>query len=91
MSEYMVQMAPMLVLAGIATGWTAEVLSRTGGYGFIHDMVLALIGSVLAGVTLWIVIANHAGMPMMFLVGCAGAIVMIAAQRTVWRSAALGA
>jgi uncharacterized membrane protein YeaQ/YmgE (transglycosylase-associated protein family) len=91
MSEYIVQIAPMLVLAGIATGWTAEALSRAGGYGFIHDMVLGLIGSVLAGATLWIVIANQAGMPMMFLVGCTGAILVIAAQRSLWRSGALGA
>ena len=90
MSEYIVQMGPMLVLAAIATGWTAEALSHAGGYGFIHDMVLGLVGSVLAGVTLWFVIAGHAGMPMTFLVGCAGAILVIAAQRSLWRSRALG-
>jgi uncharacterized membrane protein YeaQ/YmgE (transglycosylase-associated protein family) len=89
MSEHIVQMGPMLVLAGMAIGWMAEVLSRAGGYGFIYDMVLGLIGSTLAGVTLWIVF-NQAGMPMTVLVGCAGATLLIAAQRSVWRSAAPG-
>ncbi|HEY3067599.1 MAG TPA: hypothetical protein VGL09_17535 [Methylomirabilota bacterium] len=79
----------MLVLAAIATGWTVEALSHAGGYGFIHDMVLGLIGSVLAGVMLRFVIANQAGMPMTFLVGCAGALLVIAAQRSLWRSGAL--
>ncbi len=85
MFEHIVQMVPMLVLAGLMSGWTAETVSRAGGYGFIPDMVLGLIGSVVAG-AVWIVVANHGGMLGMFLVGCAGAALAIVSQRNLWHS-----
>src|SRR5437660_9212214 len=47
MFEHIVQMGPMLVLAGVMAGWVAEVVSRADGHGFIRDMVLGLVGSVV--------------------------------------------
>jgi uncharacterized membrane protein YeaQ/YmgE (transglycosylase-associated protein family) len=85
MFEHVVQMIPMLVLAGLMSGWMAETLSRAGGYGFIPDMVLGLLGSVVAG-AVWIVVANSGGMLGMFLVGCAGAALAIVSQRSLWHS-----
>ena len=41
MFEHIVQMGPMLVLAGLMAGWVAEVVSRADGHGFIRDMVVA--------------------------------------------------
>ena len=85
MFEHIVQMGPMLVLAGLMAGWMAETVSRAGGYGFIPDVVLGLTGSVVAG-AVWIVVSNHAGMLGMFLVGCAGAALAIVSQRSLWHS-----
>ena len=90
MLKDIVHMGPMLVLAGLAAGWTAEAVSRARGYGFIPDLVLGLIGSVVGGVTVWLVVAGGAGMAMMFLIGCAGSALLIVAQRSFWRSARLG-
>src|SRR5437867_7034566 len=53
MFEHIVQMGPMLVLAGLIAGWVAEAASRAGGYGFVLDMFLGLIGSVVGGATVW--------------------------------------
>lgn len=91
MFEHIFQMGPMLVLAGLMAGWVAEVVSRADGYGFIHDMVLGLIGSVVVGATVWVVISSEAGMLAMFLIGCGGAALAIVAQRRFWPSARLGA
>jgi uncharacterized membrane protein YeaQ/YmgE (transglycosylase-associated protein family) len=91
MFEHIIQMGPMLVLAGLMAGWVAEAVSRAGGYGFITDMALGLAGSVAAGGTLWAVIATDVvGMLAMFLIGCGGAALAVVVQRRFWRSARLG-
>jgi uncharacterized membrane protein YeaQ/YmgE (transglycosylase-associated protein family) len=89
MLEHIMQMGPMLVLAGLSAGWVAQTLSRADTYGFIHDMALGLIGSVVVGVTTWFAISSEAGMLAMFLIGCGGAALAIGAQRTFWRSGAV--
>jgi uncharacterized membrane protein YeaQ/YmgE (transglycosylase-associated protein family) len=89
--EYAVQMVPMLILAGLAAGWVSEALSRARGYGFTYDMALGLTGSLLAGTIMSVLLAREAGMATMFVIGCVGATVMIAAQRQFWRSARPGA
>lgn len=86
MVEYAAQMGPMLIVAGLAAGWVSEALSRARGYGFIYDMVLGLIGSVLAGAAISVLVSSEAGMVTMFLTGCAGAAAVIAGQRQFWRS-----
>ena len=90
MLEHIAQMGPMLNLAGLAAGWTAEVFSRAGGNGLIPDMILGLIGSVLAG-GIAAVVSREGGMPAMFVIGGAGAALAVVAQRILWRSARLGA
>ena len=90
MFEHIIQMGPMLVIAGLAAGWVADTVSREAVYGSIHDMVLGLIGSVVVGLTVWVVISSEAGMLAMFAIGCGGAAVVIVAQRSFWRSARLG-
>ena len=89
MFEDVVQMGPMLVLAGLIAGWVAEVVSRADGHGFIRAMVLGLVGSVVVGATVWFVISSEAGMLAMFLIGCGGATLAIVAQRRFWPSARL--
>ena len=89
MLEHIMQMGPMLVLAGLTAGWLAETVSRAAHYGFIHDMILGVIGSVVVGATVWIAISIEAGMLVMFLIGCGGAAAAIGAQRMFWRSVCL--
>ena len=69
----------------------AEAASRAGGYGFILDMVLGLIGSVVGGAIVWVLISSDIGMVAMLLIGCGGAVLAIVAQRRLWRSALLEA
>ena len=90
MLEHIAQMGPMLALAGLSVGWTAEAVSRARGYGLIPDMVLGLIGSVLVGGVVWVIVSSDVGMLGMFLIGCAGAALAVVAQRRLWRSAQLG-
>jgi uncharacterized membrane protein YeaQ/YmgE (transglycosylase-associated protein family) len=91
MWEQVAQMGPMLILAGLMAGWTAEALSRAGGYGLIPDMVVGLIGSVLTGGIIRVVVFHDPGMLGMLVIGCAGAGLAIVAQRGLWRSTRLGA
>ena len=58
MFEHSMQMGPILVLAGLIAGWMAEAASRAGGYGFIVDMVLGLIGSMVGGAIVWVLISK---------------------------------
>jgi uncharacterized membrane protein YeaQ/YmgE (transglycosylase-associated protein family) len=91
MLEHIVQMGPMLVLAGLIAGWVAEAASRAGGYGFILDMVLGLAGSMIVGSIFWVLISSDLGMPAMLMIGCAGAGLAIVAQRWLWRAALVAA
>src|SRR5207245_9740784 len=90
MLEHVLQMGPMLVLAGLVAGWVAEVVSRADGHGFIRDLAVGLVGSVVGGATLWVVVCSEAGMLVMCLVGVGRATLAILAQRRFWRSVRLG-
>jgi uncharacterized membrane protein YeaQ/YmgE (transglycosylase-associated protein family) len=89
MFEHIMQLGPMLVLAGLIAGWVSEAASRAGGYGFVLDMVLGLIGSVIGGAIAWSFFSSDIGMLAMLLIGCGGAAITIAAQRRLWRAALL--
>ena len=86
MLEQIAHFGPMLGLAGLMVGWTAETVSRAGGYGLIPDMVAGLIGSVLVGGIISVVVSHEASMLGMFVIGCAGAGLGVVAQRILWRS-----
>lgn len=90
MTEYVAQMVPMLVLAGLMAGWMVETASRAGGYGLVSDMVVGVIGSVLVGGIIWVVVSHAPGMLGMFVIGCVGAGLAVVAQRSLWRSTRLG-
>jgi uncharacterized membrane protein YeaQ/YmgE (transglycosylase-associated protein family) len=90
MMEHIAHMGPMLVLAGVMVGWAVETVSRAGGHGLIPDMVVGVVGSVLAGAIIWGLISQDPGMLGMFAIGCAGAGLAILVQRSLWRSARLG-
>lgn len=90
MLEDIVHVGPMLLLAGLMTGWVTEAVSAAGGYGFVHDILLGLAGSVVAAAVVWVFISSEAGMVGTFLIACGGAALMIVAQRRFWRSARRG-
>ena len=90
MLEHIAHLAPMAVLTGLLAGWTAETVSRAGGYGLLPDMVLGLVGSVLVGGIAWVV-SREAGMLGTFVIGGVGAALAVGAQRRLWRSPRLGA
>jgi uncharacterized membrane protein YeaQ/YmgE (transglycosylase-associated protein family) len=69
MFEHIMQMGPILVLAGLIAGWMAEAASRAGGYGFIVDMALGLIGSMVGGAIVWVLISSNIGRLAMLLIG----------------------
>jgi uncharacterized membrane protein YeaQ/YmgE (transglycosylase-associated protein family) len=89
MSEQITHMGPMLVLAGLLVAWLAEVVSRDGGYGYMLDVAVGLVGSFVAG-ALVLIFFYGIGMPLMFGCGCAGATLAIAAQRGFWGSVRFG-
>lgn len=86
-TEWIAQMAPMLVLAGVMVAWLAQVSWTARGYGFLPDMAFGMGGSAVAGTLLWAAISASAGMLAMFAIGGVGAVLAIAAQRAAWRSA----
>jgi hypothetical protein len=84
MTEYVAQMVPMLVIAGAMVAWLAQMSWTAGGFGFLPDMALGLAGSMLV---VAVVASAEAGMLGIFGMGGAGAVLAIAAQRGLWRSA----
>ena len=91
-AEDVVRLGPMLMLAGLSIAWLAQVSERTIGFGFLPDIALGLIGSLaagLAGLVVWATRSASTGMLAMFWTGAAGALLVIAAQRGVWRAAPL--
>jgi uncharacterized membrane protein YeaQ/YmgE (transglycosylase-associated protein family) len=80
MLEHIAQMGPMLVLAGLTVGWAADALRRSGGPGFLGDLLVGLVGSVVGGSIVWACL-DPLGMVAMFSIGCGGAALAIIAQR----------
>jgi uncharacterized membrane protein YeaQ/YmgE (transglycosylase-associated protein family) len=85
MTDHITYIGPMLILAGLLIAWLAEAISRAGGYGYMLDMAIGLVGSIVVGTVVWVLFSGL-GMLVMFLAGCAGATLAIAAQRGLWRS-----
>ena len=85
--EYIAQMGPMLVMAGPAVAWLAQLSRRSRGWGLLPDMATGLIGSVAAGLLTWALVYSGTSMLRMFAIGAAGAVVAIVAQRGLWRFA----
>src|SRR5713226_7920382 len=84
MNEQIVQMGPMLVLAGLSTGWLADTSMIRRGYGLVVDMGLG-VGAALIGGSVFLAFSGlRAGMFVMFVVGFVLATGVILAQRLGW-------
>jgi uncharacterized membrane protein YeaQ/YmgE (transglycosylase-associated protein family) len=85
MNELIAFAAPMLVLAGLACGWTAEAVSPAGGFGLRGDLALGFAGSAALAVALhglnWF---GGLGLVATFLIGVIGAAGVLVAQRALW-------
>src|SRR5258705_6732356 len=86
MTEYLVQMAPMWALGGLAIGWLADAFWSVGSHGLLADIVIGIAGSVAAGMLIATTVPFNVGMLVMSAVGCVGAIVPLVLQRGLWRT-----
>ena len=90
MWDHVIQMGPMLILAGLVAGVVAETAWWPGGYGLLIDMIVGSVGSLIVGGALWTVLGpGPGGMLAMFLIGTLGGAIAIVAQRSLWRSATI--
>lgn len=90
MNELIAFAAPMLVLAGLACGWTAETVAPAGGFGLRGDMALGFAGSfTLAGALHGLSWFSGIGLVATFLIGVTGAVAVLLAQRALWPSRGL--
>ena len=93
-TEYIAQMAPMWMTAGLMVAWLADAGWSEGGSGLLTDLGFGLAGGVAAGALIRTALASDAGMLASFAIGGVGAIAAIVGQRKLWRpskSAASGA
>ena len=84
MNEHIIQMGPMLVLAGLGAGWLADAFMSRRGYGLLVDMGLGVGANLVGGSVLLALGGLPAGMVTMFGVGLVLAISVIVAQRLGW-------
>jgi uncharacterized membrane protein YeaQ/YmgE (transglycosylase-associated protein family) len=81
MSEQVVRMGLMWILAGISAGWLAETLIVRRGYGLLVDMGLGVGAGLLGGGTFMMVSGRPSGTLAMFICAFVLASGVIVAQR----------
>ena len=76
------------VLVGLFAGWLAGRVMKDGGYGLKGDLILGLVGSIVAS---WIFptlgVSPEAGRVVVVVVALVGAAILLVAQRKVWAHA----
>ena len=87
MNEYILQMGPMWVLAGLGAAWLANALFVQRGFGLIVDMGLGVGASLVGGTALVALHGPSTGMLGMLVVGFFLASSVILGQRLGWPSA----
>lgn len=83
MSEQIVRMGLMWILAGLSAGWLAETLIVRRGYGLLADMALGVGAGLLGGGVFVMVSGRPGGMLAMFVYAFVLAFGVIVAQRLV--------
>lgn len=81
MSEQIVRMGLMWILAGLSAGWLAETLIVRRGYGLLVDMGLGAGAGLLGGGVFMVVSGRPGGTLAMFVCAFALASLVIVAQR----------
>ena len=73
------------VVVGLAAGWLARFVMKSGGYGLKEDLMLGLIGSIVGSWLFWAIgVSPDAGLFLLVLVAFLGAAIAIVAQRKLW-------
>ena len=83
-SEEIVQVGPMWILAGLGAGWLAETSMIRRGYGLLVDMALGVAAGLIGGGIFLASFGLPVGMFATFIVGFALASSLILAQRLWW-------
>jgi uncharacterized membrane protein YeaQ/YmgE (transglycosylase-associated protein family) len=82
------EMVAAAVLVGLFAGWLAGRVMKDGGYGLTGDLILGLVGSIVAS---WIFrtlgVSPEAGRVVVVVVAFVGAAILLVAQRKVWAHA----
>jgi hypothetical protein len=86
MSEQVVRMGVMWILAGLGAGWLAETCVIRRGHGLLVDMGLGVGAGLLGGAVFVAISDRPSGMLAMFVFAFALAIGLILAQRVWWPS-----
>ncbi len=75
----------MWVGVGLIAGYLARYVMKDGGYGLIGDLVLGVIGSLVASVLFRALgISPGAGLVVVGVVAFIGAAIVIGGQRMLW-------
>jgi uncharacterized membrane protein YeaQ/YmgE (transglycosylase-associated protein family) len=82
-------MFAMLLVVGLLAGWLAGLVMQHGGYGLSWDIVLGVIGSIVASLIFQALgISPEAGLVVMAVVAFVGATIPIVVQRKIWPAVA---
>lgn len=75
------------VVVGLLAGWLADVAMKGGGYGLSGDLLLGVGGSLVGGLIFRTLgFAPNGGWMAMVGVAFVGALLLIYAQRMLWRT-----
>lgn len=78
-------MFAMWVGVGLAAGWLARFVMKSGGYGLKEDLILGLVGSIVGSWLFWAIgVSPDAGLFVLGLVAFLGAAIAIVVQRQFW-------
>jgi uncharacterized membrane protein YeaQ/YmgE (transglycosylase-associated protein family) len=78
-------MFALWVVVGLAAGWLARFVMKSGGYGLKGDLILGLVGSIVGSWMFWALgVSPDAGLFALVLVAFIGATIAIVIQRKFW-------
>jgi uncharacterized membrane protein YeaQ/YmgE (transglycosylase-associated protein family) len=81
------QLVMMWMVVGLSAGSLARYFMKDGGYGLIGDLVLGIVGSIVASLLFRTLgISPGAALVVWVMVASAGAILVIMAQRMFWHA-----
>jgi uncharacterized membrane protein YeaQ/YmgE (transglycosylase-associated protein family) len=69
------------ILIGLAAGWLAGQIMKGGGYGWIGDLVIGVLGAVLGGFLFGLLGITASGLLGSLITATVGAIALIAILR----------
>ena len=73
------------VVMGLIVGYLARYVTMDGGYGLVGDLMLGVIGSLVAGALfLALGVSPGAGLVVLGVVAFIGAAMVIGGQRMLW-------